>query len=76
MNRTSRIFLTLAVAAAVAAAPAHADLDAETAERYLDDLCRRDLAEHRVTEDGDVFYRFPDAPSALAKRAAKGVLDD
>jgi hypothetical protein len=55
---------------------AHADLDAESAERHLDDLCKRGLAEHRVTDDGDVVYRFQEAPSAEAKRAAKGVLDD
>ena len=55
---------------------AHADLDAESAERYLDDLCKRGLAEHRVTADGDVVYRFQSAPSEEAKRLAKDVLDD
>ena len=55
---------------------AHADLDAESAERYLDDLCKRGLAEHRVTADGDVVYRFQNAPSATAKRLARDVLDD
>ena len=33
----------------VAEVVAHADLDAESAERHLDDLCKRGLAEHRVT---------------------------
>jgi len=60
----------------VAEVVAHADLDPATAERYLDDFCRRGLAEHRVTDDGAVVYRFEDAPSAAAKRTAKGVLDD
>jgi hypothetical protein len=60
----------------VAEVVAHADLDAESAERHLDDLCKRGLAEHRVTDDGDVVYRFEGAPSAEAKRAAKGVLDE
>ena len=60
----------------VAEVVAHADLDAASAERKLDDLCRRGLAEHRVTDDGDVVYRFQGAPDAEAKRSAKGVLDD
>lgn len=60
----------------VAEVVAHADLDAESAERYLDDLCKRGLAEHRVTADGDVVYRFQSAPSAAAKQLAKDVLDD
>ena len=60
----------------VAEVVAHADLDADSAERHLDDLCKRGFAEHRVTEDGDVVYRFQDAPSDHAKRSAKDVLDD
>ena len=60
----------------VAEVVTHADLDAESAERHLDDLCKRGLAEHRVTDDGDVVYRFQGAPSAEAKRSAKDVLDD
>jgi hypothetical protein len=60
----------------VAEVVAHADLDAESAERHLDDLCQRGLAEYRVTDDGDVVYRFQEAPSLEAKRAAKDVLDD
>jgi len=60
----------------VAEVVAHADLDAESAERHLDDLCKRGFAEHRVTDQGDVVYRFQGAPSAEAKRSAKDVLDD
>jgi hypothetical protein len=60
----------------VAEVVTHADLDAPAAEEYLDDLCRRGLAEHRVTDDGHVVYRFNEAPSADAKRSAKDVLDD
>jgi hypothetical protein len=57
----------------VAEVVAHADLDAASAERFLDDLCKRGLAEHRVTDDGEVVYRFQGAPSADAERAAKNV---
>jgi hypothetical protein len=60
----------------VAEVVTHADLDATNAERFLDDLCKRGLAEHLVTDDGHVVYRFQSAPNADAKRAAKDVLDD
>jgi hypothetical protein len=55
---------------------AHADLDAEAAERCLADLCRRGMADPRVTDDGQVVYHFEAAPSRAQKREAKGVLDD
>jgi predicted transcriptional regulator len=55
---------------------AHADLDAETAERYLSDLCRRGLADPRVTDEGHVVYHFEQAPTRDQKRGATGVLDD
>jgi predicted transcriptional regulator len=54
---------------------AHADLDADAAERYLTDLCRRGMVEPRVTEDGQIVYHFEPPPTADQKRAAKGVLD-
>lgn len=60
----------------VAEAVAHADLAPERAQRILDDLCRRGLAEHRVTDDGQIVYAFEGAPSAAQKRRAEGVLDD
>jgi hypothetical protein len=60
----------------VAEVVAHADLDAGRAERVLDDLARRGLAEHRVTDDGEVFYRFEDAPTPEQKRNARGLLDE
>jgi hypothetical protein len=60
----------------VAEVVAHADLDAGAAERVLDDLARRGMAEHRVTDDGEIVYRFPVAPSAEQKRRAQGVLDE
>jgi hypothetical protein len=55
---------------------AHADLDAQTAERYLADLCRRGLADPRVTDGGDVVYHFAASPTREEKRGARGVLDD
>jgi predicted transcriptional regulator len=55
---------------------AHADLDAEAAEQYLADLCRRGMADPRVTDDGQVVYHFEPGPSREQKREAKGVLDD
>lgn len=60
----------------VAEVVAHADLDAERAEQCLDDLCKRGIAEHRVTDGGEIVYRFRAAPSAADKLGAKGVLDD
>jgi hypothetical protein len=55
---------------------AHADLDAEAAERYLVDLSRRGIADPRVTDEGQVVYHFQPSPTREQKHGAKGVLDD
>jgi hypothetical protein len=60
----------------VAEVVAHADLDAVRAERLLDGLCKRGLAEHRVTDEGQIVYRFETLPTSEQKRRAVGVLDD
>ena len=60
----------------VAEAVAHGDLEPARAESLLDGLCRRGLAEHRVTDDGQIVYAFAAAPTREQKRAAEGVLDD
>lgn len=60
----------------VAEVMTHADLDAETAERYLTDFCRRGLADPRVTTDGRIVYRFEAPPTREQKLRAKGVLDE
>jgi len=60
----------------VAEVVAHTDMEAARAEQLLDGLCKRGLAEVRVTEDGQLVYEFARAPSAVQKRRAEGVLDE
>ena len=50
-------------------------IDAARAERLLDGLCRRGLAEHRIAEDGSLVYRVRALLSPEEKALAKGVLD-
>ena len=45
------------------------------AERLLDGLCQRGLAEHRIAEDGSLVYRMRPLLGAAEKARAKGVLD-
>jgi hypothetical protein len=50
-------------------------IEMERAERLLDRLCRRGLAEHRIAEDGSLVYRVQTLLGADEKARAKGVLD-
>jgi DNA-binding IclR family transcriptional regulator len=61
--------LTVAEVAAVT------DIELARAERLLDGLCRRGLAEHRIADDGSLVYRVRPLLGAAEKARAKGVLD-
>jgi hypothetical protein len=60
----------------VAEVVTYGDLDREAAERQLEGLCRQGFAEHTVSDDGVIVYRFQRILAAADKRKAKGVLED
>jgi hypothetical protein len=47
----------------VADAMAHADITHTQAERRLEHFCARGVAEHRVSDEGEIVYRFPPQPN-------------
>jgi hypothetical protein len=60
----------------VAETMAHVDLSHSEAERHLERLCVHGVAEHRVSEEGVIVYRFQPLLSEQQKRRAVGLLDD
>jgi hypothetical protein len=60
----------------VAEAMAHADLTHGDAERRLERLCVEGLAEHRVSSEGVIVYRFERILSQGQRPRAAGLLDD
>lgn len=60
----------------VAEVMAHLDLGQEEAERRLDRFCATGLAEHRVSDEGIIVYRFQRMLGEAEKQRAVGVLDD
>ena len=50
-------------------------LPPEDAKVALDDLARRELADHQVTDSGVIVYAFHDIARLSEKSKAKGILD-
>jgi hypothetical protein len=74
-----RRLLQLAVArgglVTVAEVVAETGMEGAHAERLLDGLCQRAVAEHRVAEDGTLVYRIRPLLGPAEKARARGLLD-